>query len=83
MAHDGDDHLCPQQLQLVFMQAALGDPLQYIGNLPFNFMPPMVGQPVTLDPATANPIPGLQKHFKIGCLYILGLHRNVLMYTYV
>ncbi|KAK9861867.1 hypothetical protein WJX84_011613, partial [Apatococcus fuscideae] len=38
--------------------AALGDPLQYIGNLPFNFMPPMVGQPPTLDPATASPIAG-------------------------
>ena len=40
------------------LQAALGDPLQYIGNLPFNFEPPMVGQPPTLDPAITTPIPG-------------------------
>lgn len=40
-------------------QAALGDPLQYIGNLPFNIMPPMAGQPPSLDPAVATPIPGM------------------------
>ena len=39
-------------------QAALGDPLQYIGNFPFNLEPPLIGQPVTLDPNIANPIPG-------------------------
>lgn len=43
------------------MQAALGDPLQYIGNLPYNFMPPMVGQPPTLDPAVASPLPGMKE----------------------